>query len=240
MCDFRNLNDVTKRDTYPSQDIVDKMEDIVFWSTLDAASAYWSIPLNEADKEKTTFSVPCGKYGFNVTPFGLCNAGASYQRMVDIYLSGLPSNCVFAYIDDILICSKSMEEHLSSLKEVFLKLRESGITLKLSKCVFGCENIDFLGYNLSKDGIKPQKRLTEAIKEFKIAENKKELKRFLGMANFYRKFIPQFSRITKPLNNLTSDAVKFAWDIPCDDAFTHLRTLLTSYPLENTVNVLPT
>ena len=88
MCDFRNLN-VTKRDTYPLpliQDIVDKMEDIIFWSTLDAASAYWSIPLNDADNEKTAFSVPRGKYEFNVTPFGLCNAGASYQRMVDMFV----------------------------------------------------------------------------------------------------------------------------------------------------------
>ena len=111
--------------------------------------------------------------------------------------------------------NKTFEEHLSSLRDVLLKLRDSGITLKLSKCIFASGNVDFLGYNLSRDGIKPQERLTEAIKDFKVPENKKELKRFLGMASFYRNFISEFSNISKPLNDLTSDAVTFSWNINC-------------------------
>ena len=154
------------------------------------------MPLDDDDKEKTAFTLPNGKFEFNVTPFGLSNAGDSYQRMMDICLSGLPSNRTLSF-----------EEHLSSLASVFEKLRETGIQLKFSKCFFAHEEFDFLGYNLSKDGIKPQKRLTTAIEEFQRPETKKELKRFLGLSGFYRNFLPQFSGIAKPLKKLTSDNV---------------------------------
>ena len=106
VCDVRALNDVTKNDTYPLlliKDVVDRMGGSMFWTKLDAASAYWSMPLEEQDKEKTAFSVPRRKFEFNVTPYGLCNAGASYQRMMDIVLSGLSSDRVLAYIDDISV-----------------------------------------------------------------------------------------------------------------------------------------
>ena len=106
VCDFRALNDVTKKGTYPLpliKDVVDRMGGSIFWTKLDAASACWSMPLEERDKEKTAFSVPRGKFEFNVTPYGLCNAGALYQRMIDIVLSGLPSDRVLAYMDDISV-----------------------------------------------------------------------------------------------------------------------------------------
>ena len=166
VCDFRGLNDVTKKDSYPLphiRDVIDRMEGAQFWTTLDAASAYWSMPVAEEDKEKTAFSVPRGKFEFNVTPFGLCNAGASYQRMIDITLAGLPSDRVLAYMDDIVIFSGNFQEHLHNLEQVFQRLQSSGISLKLSKCVFACDKVNFLGFELSKGGIKPQARLTEAI-----------------------------------------------------------------------------
>ena len=137
VCDFRSLNDVTKKDTYPLphiRDIIDKMEGARYWSTLDAAGAYWSMPLNEADKEKTAFTVPRGKFEFNVTPFGLSNSGASYQRMMDICLAGLPYHRILAYMDDIVIFSCTFAEHLSELETLFEKLSEANITLKSSKC----------------------------------------------------------------------------------------------------------
>ena len=139
VCDFRGLNDVTKKDSYPLphvRDVIDRMEGAQFWTTLDAASAYWSMPVAEGDKEKTAFSVPRGKFEFNVTPFGLCNAGASYQRMMDITLSGLPSDRVLAHMDDIVIFSGNFQEHLHNLEQVFQRLQSSGISLKLSKCVY--------------------------------------------------------------------------------------------------------
>ena len=232
--DFRGLNDVTKKDNYPLphiRDVIDKMEDCRFWTTLDAASAYWSMPLCPEDKEKTAFSVPRGKYEFNVTAYGLCNAGASYQRMMDVCLSGLPSDRILAYMDDIVIFSKYFDEHLSAIGLVFSRLRSANISLKASKCVFAAENVDFLGYNLSSNGIKPQKRLTTAIEQFRRPENRKEVRRFLGLAGFYRNFIEGFGDIAHPLNKLTSDNVDFVWDQCCDEAFMKLKKHLTSEPV---------
>ena len=131
VCDFRGLNDVTKKDNYPLphiRDVVDKMEGSVFWTTLDAASAYWSMPLDEQAKEKTAFAVPKWKFEFNVTPYGLCNAGSSYQRLMDICLSGLPSSCILAYMDDIVIFSRTFSEHMSDIWTVFDCLRGANIS----------------------------------------------------------------------------------------------------------------
>ena len=168
-----------------------------FWTTLDAASAYWSMPLNESYK-KTAFSVPRGTYEFNVTPFGLCNAGASYQRMIDMSLSGLNSDRILAYMDDIEVFSKTFEDHIVSIEQLFARLRESDISLKLSKCIFASDKVDFLGFELSRTGIKPQNRLTEAIESYKRPATKKELRGFLGLAGFYRAFIPNFADISAP------------------------------------------
>lgn len=234
VCDFRGLNDVTKKDNYPLphiKDVIDKMEGSRYWTTLDAASAYWSMPLSEGDKEKTSFSVPRGKYEFNVTPYGLTNAGASYQRLMDCTLAGLPVTRILAYMDDIVIFNSSFEEHMLDIESVFQRLREANITLKASKCVFAAEKVDFLGYELSSDGIRPQKRLTTAIQEFHRPESRKDVKRFLGLAGFYRSFIKGFGDICHPLNQLTSDNVVFEWSNECESAFTELKRRLCSEPI---------
>ena len=234
VCDFRRLNDVSKKDTYPLphiRDIIDKMDGSKYWTTLDAAGAYWSMPLNEADKEKTAFTVPRGKFEFNVTPYGLCNAGASYQRMMDMCLSGLPHHRILAYMDDVVIFSRTFEQHLVELEAVFEKLSAANVTLKASKCVIASDAVDFLGYRLSQEGVKPLERLVSAIVEFKRPEKRKEVKSFLGIAGFYRNFIPNFADVARPLNNLTSDNVPFVWDDLCESAFTELKRLLASYPV---------
>eukprot|EP00794_Sanderia_malayensis_P019749 gene19749-21686_t len=234
ICDFRCLNDATKKDTYPLphiRDVLDQMHGAQYWTTLDAASAYWSIPLEEEDREKTAFAVQRGKFEFNVMHFGFCNAGATYQRMMDISLSGLPAERVLAYMDDIVVFSNTFEEHLQSLKLVFQKLRESNMSLKLSKCVFATRKVDFLGFDLSNSGIRPQSRLTEAISNFKQPATKKELKGFLGLAGFYRAFIRDSANIAEPLNRLTSDKFPFAWTADCSKAFIALKEALFSDPV---------
>ena len=234
VCDFRGVNDVTKKDTYPLphiKDVIDKMAGSKYWSTLDAASAYWSIPLSEADKEKTAFAVPRGKFEFNVMPFGLSNSGASYQRMMDMCLSGLSTDKVLSYMDDIVIFSDTFHEHMRDLKAVFNCLRAAKVTLKTSKCVFADQKVDFLGFELSVAGIKPQTRLTNAINQFPHPESKKELRRFLGMAGFYRAFIKDFATISQPLNKLTGDNVKFTWDPSCEAAFQELKKHLMCEPI---------
>ena len=234
VCDFRALNDVTIKDTYPLPkicEVIDHMEGSIYFTTLDCAAAYWSIPLEENDKEKTAFSGPRGKYEFNVTPYGLCNAGATYQRMMDLSLSGLSMVRVLAYLDDIALFSISIEEHKSQLRELLECLRSCNISLNLSKCAFAMKEVDFLGYSLSAGGIKPQRRLTEAIRTFPRPTNRKELKRFLGMSNYYRNFIPMFADIAAPLNALTSDKAAFNWDEGCELAFMKLKELLCSHPV---------
>ena len=234
VCDFRGVNDVTKRDTYPLphiKDVIDKMAGARYWTTLDAASAYWSIPLAESDKEKTEFSVPHGKYEFNVTPYGLSNAGSSYQRMIDMCLSGLSTERVLAYMDDIVIFNSTFQEHIQDLAAVFDRLRLANVTLKGSKCVFAAESVDFLGYELSSQGIKPQHRLTQAIDQFSPPESRKELKRFLGLSGFYRSFIQDYAVISEPLNKLTCDNVPFLWTNQCESAFKELKRRLTSQPV---------
>ena len=234
VCDFRGVNDVTKKDTYPLphiKDVIDKMAGSKYWSTLDAALAYWSIPLSEIDKEKTAFSVPRGKFEFNVMPFGLSNSGATYQRMMDMCLSGLPTDKVLSYMDDIVVFNCNFKDHIRDLKAVFDCLRSAKVSLKASKCVFADTKVDFLGFELSVDGIKPQHRLTEAIVKFPQPETKKELRRFLGMAGFYRAFIKDFATISQPLNKLTSDNTKFIWDMACEHAFQKLKQQLISEPI---------
>ena len=130
VCDFRKVNNVTTKDTYllPNiKDIIEKMSGDVFWTSLDIASAYWLMPLKKEDHDKTTFSIPRGKFHFNVTPFGLCNAGGSYQRMIDFCLAGLPVDRVLAYIDDIVMCTATFDQHVKELERVLSRLKEANI-----------------------------------------------------------------------------------------------------------------
>ena len=234
VCNFRDLNDVKKKDSYPLphiHDVLDKMHGDQYWTTLDAAAAYWSMPLPEMDKEMTAFSVPHGKFEFNVTSFGLCNAGASYQRLIDIILSGLPSDRILAYMDDIVIFSRSFQEHLTDIEQIFNCLHDSGISLKLSKCVFASTKVDFLGFELSKEGIRPQTRLSDAIQSYPTPISRKQLKGCLGLAGFYCDFIPAFASISQPLNHLTSDQIPYQWSDGCEKAFNRLTEQLLSEPV---------
>ena len=234
VCDFREVNKLTKKINYPLpniHDVIDKMSNSNFWSTLDAANAYWAMPLRKEDREKTAFSEPRGKYQFKVTPFGLCNAGASYQKLMDIWLAGLPPDHTLAYMDDIVIFSKSFDTHLSDLEAVFQRLREANISLKMSKCIFASDCVDFLGYNLSKDGLRPQKNLIEAIETFHKPSTRKEIKRYLGLVGFYRVFVQNFAEISYPLRRLTSEHVTFTWDEKCEEAVNTFKRLLLSPPV---------
>ena len=140
--------------------------------------------MSSEDREKTAFSVPCGTFEFTVTPYGLCNAGALYQRLMDICLSGLPADRVLAYMDDIVIFTPTFNTHLHQLRTVFIRLHSAGITLKASKCVIAHQKVDFLGYVLPANGIQPQQRLTNAIRDFPCPSTKKELRDSLDLQGF--------------------------------------------------------
>eukprot|EP00794_Sanderia_malayensis_P019806 gene19806-21746_t len=150
---------------------------------------------------------------------------------MDITLSGLASDRTLGYMDDIVIFSPPFKEHLADIEQVFHRLRSSGISLKISKCIFASHKVDFLGFELSKNGIQPQTRLTDAIRSYERPLTKKQLKGFLGLAGFYRAFIPGFATISQPLNSLTSDTVVFKWSDDCENAFNQLKEQLLSEPV---------
>ena len=202
-----------------------------YWATLDAASAYWAMPIEEKDKEKTAFSVKRGKFEFNVTSFGLCNAGPSYQRLMDLTLSGLPPDRLLGYMDDVIVFTKTFEQHMTCLRMLLDKLVVAGIQLKATKCIFGADKVDFLGFQLSEEGIRPQSHLTDAVKNFATPTKRKEVRRFLGLAGYYRNFIPEFATISYPLNRLTSVNVEFTWSEECEKAFNELKKRLITKPV---------
>ena len=150
---------------------------------------------------------------------------------MDITLSGLSSSRILVYMDDIVIFSRSFPEHLSDFTEIFQRLHASKISLKLSKCLFACSKVGFPGYELSRTGIQPQARLTDAIRSYQRPLSKKELKGFLGLTRFYRAFVPNFSMISRPLSKLTSDYSQYVWTEDCEKVFCHLKGLLTAKPI---------
>ena len=164
-------------------------------------------------------------------PFGVSNGGATYQRLMDMCLSGLPPDLIVAYLDDAVIFSTTFEQHMADLRLVLERFRTAKITLRPDKCTFGCTEINFLGYNLSERGIKPGKTLTGAILNFNPPTTKKEVKRFLGMVGFYRNFIEHFAHISQPLRELTKDDSNFYWTADCEKLFTKLKEPFSKEPI---------
>ena len=209
--DYRKLNGITKTDNHPLpriDDTIDTLQGMKYFTTVDCASGYWQVIMNEQDKEKTAFITHEGLYEWNVMPFGLCNAPATFQRLMQEVLDDLIYTKVLVYIDDIIIYSKTFEQHLQDIEEVFGKLKKAMLKLKLEKCDFIKNEVKFLGYVVGKDGIKADEDKIKKVKEYPRPTTIGELKGFLGLASFYRKFIEGFSKIAKPLLKLT-EGIKY-------------------------------
>ena len=202
------------------------------FSALDMRSGYFNIELSEEAKPKTAF-VPGGphgsKYQFNRCPFGLSQAPAYFQRLVHEVLRGLPFT--FGYLDDILIFSSGVEVHLEHLRKVFLRLREAKLKLKASKCSFFKKHIQYLGHLVSGDGIEPLPEKLEAVENMPPPKTPKEVRQFLGLVGYYRKFVPKFADIARPLTNLIKQDVKFEWSEKCHKTFQLLKDMLLTEPV---------
>ena len=209
--DYRRLNNITKKDVYPLpriDDILDTLGQAKYFTTLDLASGYWQVELEPNSRAKTAFTTHCGLYEFNRMPFGLCNAPATFQRLMQVVLAGLVEwDCCFVYIDDILVASKSFEEHLHHLQLVFDCLRKADLRLKSTKCLFLCEEVPYLGYVISKHGIRPDPSKTDKVKEFPTPSDPTKVRQFLGLASYYRRFVPGFAKVAAPLHYLTKKDV---------------------------------
>jgi hypothetical protein len=194
--DYRKLNSVTRRDGYPLpriDELLDMFGRSKYFSTLDLASGYWQVAMETRDQAKTAFITSQGLYEFKVMPFGLTNAPATFQRLMNKVFKEEIGQFVAVYLDDIIIFSATFEEHLQHLRYIFEKLKEAGLRLGKDKCEFCKLELAFLGHIVSGQGISPDPSKIEKIKNFPIPKNTTELRGFLGLASYYRKFIQEFS-----------------------------------------------
>lgn len=232
--DYRKLNAVTKKDSFPLPlitEVLDSLNATRYYTSLDLKSGYWQIELDPNTKEKTAFVTHNGLYHFQVLPFGLTNSPATFQRLMGHILRGLEYRSALIYIDDIIIFSKTVDEHLLHLEEVFSRLRDANLKLNPKKCEFAKQELEYLGHIVTPQGIKPCPNKIKAVQEFPKPRNLKQLKSFLGLANYYRRFIKDFAKIAYPLHRLTKKSVNFDWSQECQEAFDKLKTTLISAPI---------
>ena len=201
-----------------------------FFSTIDLRSAYYHIGLTRESQAKSAFVVPMGKWQFKRTPFGLSQAPAYFQLLIDQVLMGC-GDFAMGYLDDIIVFSRSEEDHLQHLEEIFKRLRHFDLKMKREKSSFFKKHIQYLGHLVSEQGFEPLPEKLEAIRNMPHPKTPKEVKQFLGLIGYYRKFIPRFSDLSRPLTRLTRHDSKFDWTPQCQKSFNHLRELLMEYPI---------
>ena len=200
------------------------------FSTIDLRSGYYHIGLTEGSRPKSAFVVPMGKFKVLRTPFGLSQVPAYFQLLINNVLQGC-SKFTMGYLDNIIIFSKTEEEHLEHLEKIFKKLREYELKMKREKCNFFKKHLQYLGHLVSEEGFEPLPEKIKSIKNMPPLKTPKEVKQFLGLAGYYRKSVPRFADLSRPLTNLTWQSVEFEWTEKCQKSFDKLRELLTKYPI---------
>lgn len=229
--DFRGLNSKTYLDGYPMpqiHEILESLHGAAVFSTLDLKSGYWQVEMEPESIPKTAFTTASGLYEFLRLPFGLKNAAATFQRLMEIVLKDVRGKSCFVYIDDVVVYSKSEEEHLAHLREIFQCLSRAGLTLNLQKCNVMQKSLKFLGHVISVEGIKTDPAKVEAAATFPAPKSLKEVQRFLGLAGWYHRFIPQFSEKAAPLHSLKRKGATWTWteDFECSfELIKHERSL---------------
>ena len=232
--DYRKLNSVTRKDSYPIprvDDALDALAGAKYFSTLDLRSGYHQVEMDKTSQQYTAFATASGLYEFCVLPFGLCNAPSTFQRLMHQVLHGLDWNICLIYLDDIIIFSRTFEEHLSRLRLVLDRLRAAKLTLNPSKCFFGQQSVLFLGHLISQNGVQPNPAKTQVVRDFPRPHNVKDIRAFIGLASYYRRFVKDFSSIAAPLTRLTRKSTPFQWDEACETAFKRLKDALTTPPI---------
>ncbi|XP_076028478.1 uncharacterized protein LOC143017575 [Oratosquilla oratoria] len=233
MCtDYRKLNALTKADNFPLpriDDLIDSIGKAKIVTKLDLMSGYYQMPLSEEAKRVSSFITPSGLYQYKVTSFGLRNAPAKFSRLTSNVIAGLEGVCV--YIDDMCVYSQTWEEHLNSLRSLFERLRKARLTVNLMKTEFAHAKVTFLGHEVGYGTVAPVHAKVEAIEALAAPANRKAVQRFLGIAGYYRRFCPNFSKLAKPLTDLVNPKVKFKWTLECQEAFDKIKSILTSKPV---------
>ena len=232
--DYRQLNKVTVRNKYPLpriDDLFDQLRGARVFSKIDLRSGYHQLKIKEADVPKTAFRTRYGHYEFLVMPFGLTNAPAAFMDLMQRILKHFLDQFVIIFIDDILVYSKSEEDHVKHLRQVLQTLRENKLYAKFSKCEFWLDRVVFLGHVISAEGVFVDPTKVEAIVKWEAPKNVHEVRSFLGLAGYYRRFVQNFSIIASPLTRLLRKKVPFVWSDECQRSFDTLKTCLTSAPV---------
>ncbi|CEL08608.1 hypothetical protein ASPCAL11756 [Aspergillus calidoustus] len=250
--DYRPLNDATVKDRYPLpliQEIQDKIQGAVWFTKFDITDAYYRIRIAEGEEWKTAFRTKFGFYEYLVMPFGLTNAPPTFQRFIDEVLkdeeededdeedteSEEPqepmSKFALAYLDDILIFSKGRKQHVKHVKRVLRRIRKAKLRCKLKKCEFHVQETEFLGHWVTKDGLKPEASKVRAIREWPAPKNQKELQQFIGLLNYYRRYIDQYAFHMAPLFKLLRKEQKFEWEEMQQETFEAMKEAITTAPI---------
>ena len=232
--DYRHLNECTKKDSYPLprvDECLDALSGASWFSTLDLRSGYHQVAMDMKDADKTAFVTRRGIFRWRVMPFGLCNAPATFQRLMDIALSGLNFETCLVYLDDVIIFGNDLDQHLDRLKQVLQRLREAHLKLKPTKCQLLRRTVSFLGHVMTPDGVAVDPSKVEDVTAWPVPERLTDVRAFLGLCSYYRKFIRGFSSMAAPLFALTKKGRAFDWNDECQTAFSRLKVALTTAPV---------
>ena len=231
---YRQLNERTRKDSYPLPSIdvcLDALAGAAWFSTFDLRSGYHQVEMEPSDADKTTFVTRRGTFKFNVMPFGLCNAPATFQRLMNVAMAGLDPLVCLVYLDDIIVHSTNLHDHVDRLRLLFDRLLETGLKLKVGKCRLLRTEVGFLGHRVSAGGLAPDPGKIEAVRGWPTPRCLRETRAFLGLCSYYRKFLGGFAHIAAPLHALTKKNKPFVWDTACQDAFETLKGCLVSAPV---------
>ena len=204
---------------------------VKWFSTLNLKSGYWQVPLDEDAKEKTAFSTGTGLWQFTVMPFGLCNAPATFERLMEQVLSGLPTTVALLYLDDILVPGRTFSQQIEHLRAVFQRLKAARLKLNPKKCILFQKEVKYLGHVVSAHGVVPDPAKIEAITTWPRPTCVRDVKSFLGLASYYRRFVAGFSEVAAPLHLYTQKGVPFVWSSAAEAAFTQLKEALSHAPV---------
>ena len=234
--DYRRVNDCISMDAHPLITTDDALESLgaaqpSFFSVCDLRSGFYQTQISQKSRQYTAWRCHLGLFQFRRLPMGLKNSPQMFQRLMETVLQGMTFKFCLIYLDDIIVYSKNFSDHVQHLKQVFDRLRESGLKLHPTKCSFAQTEIKYLGHIVSSEGIAPDQEKIDAISSYPIPRKLKDLRAFLGLSGYYRKFIRNYAKIATPLYSLTKKNTEFIWTIECNNAFEQLKSALTSHPI---------
>ena len=218
-------------------DLIDQLGKPKFITTLDLSCGYWQVPVEKTSHPKTAFTTPFGLFQFRVMPFGLHGAPAAFQRMMDEILRDLGSFAA-AYLDDVVIHSTTWQEHLQHIRAVMNKLQDAGLTVKPKKCQFATACCTYLGHVVGNGDVCPKQSKLQAVEQFPVPSTKRQVRAFLGLTGYYRKFILDYATVAAPPTDLTKKCAPshVAWSVACSSSFDQLKKHLCSFPVPKSPN----